>query len=152
MKVCGPHCWMRQLDLRLGAYVKLATILPNRETQGRVDHGELSIRDTILVTRAGPTAERISDPIGTQLEWGLGREEASIWELPEDVAEEEGVELDDDEDDPEERRLQLQRLYDEFVNETQAEFQENWSAVESIAPELIVHGTLTGRQIRTHAL
>lgn len=100
--------------LRLRINVTSATIEPHGKYNGHVQHEPAAARADMLMTLAGPTAERLLDPDGAQFATLLGNEEASSLDDLAEYAEAIGIELGDDD---EERRLQLNDLYKELANE-----------------------------------
>ncbi len=137
--------------LRLGVDVSKATIVPEGDLSGAVHHGPLTARETIFITLAGPIAERMANQRDTEYDISLGREESEILDLLPEYAEEIGVTLDDDEDDPAERQLQLRELHQNVANEVTEKLRQEWAAVEQLAHGLIEHETLAGPQLRARA-
>jgi hypothetical protein len=111
---------------RIGIKVTLATIEPGGDYFGRVEHEHAPTSEDMLVALAGPMADRHVDPIGTQHDHHLANEEASTWEGLAEYAEATGIELDDDHD---ERRMQLNDLYDELSNEVRKMLRDDCPAI-----------------------
>ena len=129
---------------RLGVQVHEASIEPEKNTVGHVNHGETTHYQDILVTLAGPLATRMLDHAGAEYDPSLSSEESEAWDQLLDYAESEGIELGEDDA---ERRLQLHELYAELSREVTTMLTAHWSVIESVALGLMNHKTLSGRTV-----
>ena len=75
-----------------------------------------------------------------------------MWPLLIEYADDHGIELDGDEDDDAERRLQLQEFFVELCREVEQMLTEDWPAIEGLSRARIEHKTLVGAQISSHAV
>jgi hypothetical protein len=131
------------IAMELGVQVQHATIKPDSEFLGQVEHGDATARQGAMIAMAGPMAAAMFANVEYNLDWA--REFDEVWSLLRTLAEERGIRLDSD--DRSEERLQLHELHDELACEVRMLLRERLACVDAVAKELVAHRTLSGREI-----
>ena len=131
------------IAMELGVQVQYATIKPESEFLGQVEHAEATARQGAMIAMAGPMAAAMLANMEYNLDWA--REFDEVWSFLRTLAEERGILLDSD--NPYEERIQLQELHDELASDVRMLLREHLACVDAVAKELVAHRTLSGREI-----